>query len=101
MIAFDAPTGATSPPANMQGIFVERFSGSTSIYPFASVIISIPSASADFWIIGFGPVPRATITVSTSSTTYSPVPIGLLLPDASGSPSSIFQISFHLHNRLC
>ena len=50
-----------------------------------------PSASADFCMIGFGPVPSATITVSTSSTIYSPVPTGLLLPDASGSPSSIIS----------
>ena len=41
-------------------------------------------------ISGFGEVPRDMITVSTSRTNSDPgISTGLLLPEASGSPSSI------------
>ena len=81
-----APVTA-SPPANTPAREVCPFSGSATIH--LRLLISSPSVVEE--ISGFGEVPSYMMTVSTSITYSEPgISTGRRLPDASGSPSSIF-----------
>ncbi len=53
--------------------------------------ILLPSCRSDGRPEKSVPCPIAAITMSASRTNVSPVGTGLLLPEASGSPSSIFS----------
>src|SRR5665647_463563 len=74
-----------SPPANTPRLLVIPVLSSATILPFLLIL-----RSGVVWgTNGLGPWPIAIITVSTSISYSEPlIGIGLLRPDASGSPSS-------------
>src|SRR5699024_6843678 len=83
-ITVAAPVTA-SPPANTPSLEVCPFSSATI---HCHLFISNPLVVEG--ISGFGDVPNAIITVSTSNSNSEPsIVTGLLLPDSSASPSSI------------
>ena len=85
-ITVAAPVTA-SPPANTNALEVCPLSSSATMH----LLLFVSRPFVVEAISGFGEVPRDMITVSRSISYSDPgISTGRLLPDASGSPSSIF-----------